>query len=107
MADVVEEVPPPVVPEVDPAPPVENQENPAPSEAPVVTEPVVEKDALAEKVSAAVKQSFLPEDAEFLLAKNYLTTKMGVKHPVSMYDHLTSIIMHSLESKSANIVGRI
>ena len=66
----------------------------------------MEKDPLAEKISARVKQTFLPEDGEFLLAKNYLSSKLGVKHPVSMYDHLTSIIMHSLESKSANIVGK-
>ena len=66
----------------------------------------VEKDPLAEKIASKIKQSFLPEDGEFLLSKNYLASKMGVKHPVSMYDHLTRIIMHSLESKSANIVGK-
>ena len=67
----------------------------------------VAKDPIIEKIAARVKQAFLPEDGEFLLAKNYLGSKMGVRHPVSMYDHLTSIIMHSLESKSANIVGNI
>lgn len=65
------------------------------------------KDALAEKISNAVLLNHMPEDAEFLLAKNYLSTKMGVIHPLSLYDHLTTLIMHSIESKSTNIVGII
>jgi hypothetical protein len=53
----------------------------------------------------AAKQSLLPEDGEFLLAKSYLSSKIGVKHPVNFYEHLTTVIMHALESKN-NVVGR-
>ena len=110
MADVAEaEIPQNVQPqEVEPAPalPVAQSAEKSSEEAKVVAADDHEKDALTEKISSKVKQAFLPEDGEFMLAKNYLGSKMGVKHPVSMYDHLTSIIMHSLESKSANIVGK-
>jgi hypothetical protein len=62
-------------------------------------------DKLMEKISIAARHSFLPAGAEFLKVKNYLTSSIGVKHPVSMYDHLTAVIMSSMESKNANIVG--
>jgi hypothetical protein len=96
---------------IPPIPPQESESVPVTSSAQAVEskeeDSEVAKDPIVEKIAARVKQAFLPEDGEFLLAKNYLGSKMGVRHPVSMYDHLTSIIMHSLESKNANLVGNI
>lgn len=70
----------------------------APAENPAST-------STLEAQNNALQQSFLPEDKEVLLAKSYLTTKVGVKHPISLYDHLTSMIMQSLETRNTNIVG--
>ncbi|KAJ3302502.1 Radial spoke head protein 4 A [Kappamyces sp. JEL0829] len=111
MAEVVEDIPPPVVQEQEPAIPVTEPVAEEVAPAPIVVEavdipaePVVENDPYAERIAAAAKQSFFPEEGEFLLAKNYLNSKIGVKHSVSMYNHLTKVIMHALESKNANIV---
>lgn len=108
MAEVAEEIPEPLAPEVEAVLPIIE---PVPIEvvepiAVPVPETVFVKDVFADKISAAVKQAFMPEDAEFLAAKSFLTSKIGVKHPVSMYEHLTTLIMHSLETKSNNLVGK-
>lgn len=105
MAEVIEDI-------SQPAPEQEFASSPDPSvqeRAEEVAQPGSEKrldkDPLAERISAKLKDTFLPEDAEFMLAKSYLSSKMGVSHPVSLYDHLTSLIMHAMESKSSNVVG--
>lgn len=54
-----------------------------------------------------IQNQFLPDDNEFVLAKSFLTSKIGVKHPFSIYDHLTNIIMKTLEHRDKNIVGSI
>ncbi|KAI8909826.1 radial spokehead-like protein [Gorgonomyces haynaldii] len=89
----VEEQPP--VPAQEEAPPVA-EEQPA---APAVVEqpPVVEKKP---------QQSFLSEGTEFSLAKTYLQSKVGVKYPVSLYDHLTRVVQHVLEQRPNNAVDQ-
>jgi len=67
-------------------------------------EPDEEREKLLEKISNIVEESKLPEDADFLLAKNYLTSKVGVKHPISLYDHITTLIMKSMQSRNSNAV---
>ena len=71
------------------------------------SEPLNEQ-ALPEIVAPVKKPvSLLPESTEFQLAKSFLTSKIGVKHPVSMYDHLTRVIQHVLEQRPSNAVGRL
>jgi hypothetical protein len=55
--------------------------------------------------TASIQSQFLPEDTEFTLAKSFLSSKVGVKHPISLYDHITEVIMQALESRNTNTVG--
>jgi hypothetical protein len=94
-------------------------EQPAPTPVPEVTatsaveEPIAAEVVAETTVSAPpqpkqppIQNQFLPEDSEFTLAKSFLTSKVGVKHPVSLYDHLTNLIMQTLETRNTNIVGK-
>jgi hypothetical protein len=101
MADTeqpLEQPAPTDVPDVTAPPPVEE-----PVAAEVAAEPVIAAPALPKQ--PPIQNQFLPEDSEFTLAKSFLTSKVGVKHPVSLYDHLTNIIMQTLETRNTNIVG--
>ena len=51
------------------------------------------------------KKDIQLEDAEFINAKTYLSTKLGVDS-VSMYDHLTNLVSHLLERKPDNSLGK-
>jgi hypothetical protein len=89
--------------ELPPATVAENVLAPTP-----VDETIVEQAAPVVSSAAPVipiQSTFLSEDSEFVLAKSFLTSKVGAKHPVSLYDHLTNIIMQSLESRNTNVVG--
>ncbi|KAJ3270098.1 Radial spoke head protein 4 A [Terramyces sp. JEL0728] len=48
--------------------------------------------------------SLFSDDNDFWQAKNLLNTKMGVKAPINLYDHLTNVIMHAMETKASNVV---
>jgi hypothetical protein len=79
---------------------------PAPKEVPGAAS--VEKEVGASVLALQkdpIQNQFLPDDNEFTLAKQFLTTKMGTKHPVSVYDHITTIIMKTLEQRDKNVVG--
>jgi radial spoke head protein 4A len=83
------EVLPPLDTEVEPIVPVD-----IPVVAPIVEAPVIVKK----------KPTFLPEDTEFNLAKSFLLSKTGSKHPVSLYDHMTRVVQHCLEQRTQNAV---
>lgn len=72
------------------------------------TEPVDAPSAAApfEAPIIAKKKLFIPETAEFVRAKNYLGSKVGVKHPVSLYDHLAGIVQSVLELRPTNAVDQ-
>jgi hypothetical protein len=108
MADVVQEAAPQDVPQAAPeisdvlqAPEIEPQTPAVSQEAPVATpEPIIP--------AAPKKQAvFLPVDIEFQNAKTFLSTRMGVKHPKSLYDHLTDIVQRVLEQKPNNAVDNL
>jgi hypothetical protein len=73
-------------------------------EQPVVEQPLVEP-VVEQPTQPPIQTQFLPVDTEFTLAKSFLTSKVGVKHPLSLYDHLTNVIMQSLETRNMNVVG--
>lgn len=62
------------------------------------------KDELTEKIVKAAIPRYLSSDAEFMNAKSFLSSKVGVKHAVSVYDHITELIMNVLEKKDTNAV---
>ncbi|KAJ3260820.1 Radial spoke head protein 4 A [Boothiomyces macroporosus] len=53
---------------------------------------------------AKPQTTLFSDDNEFWQAKNFLNTKMGVKAPINLYDHLTNVIMHAMETKATNVV---
>ncbi len=82
-----------------------------PVEQPQIVPDTVQEVINTETTAAVPRQppiqaQFLPEDSEYHLAKSFLQSKVGVKHPVSVYDHLTNIIMQTLETRNSNVVGK-
>lgn len=57
-----------------------------------------------EPLAPKKKPVYLPEDTEFHLAKSFLISKIGSKHPVSLYDHMSRIVQHVLEQRPQNAV---
>lgn len=72
---------------------------------PVVPEPVKVIETPPPVVAPPKKKpTFLPEDTEFQLAKSFLVSKMGSKHPVSLYDHFAKMVQYCLEQRPQNAV---
>lgn len=103
MTDIVEEL---VRQEVAEANPLKNFQPNSILSTEIQQLPDTPEDVLMEKISKAAN-SFLPVDAEFLKVKNYLKSNVGARNPVSLYDHLTDVVMKAMETKNGNVVGKI
>ncbi|KAJ3000272.1 Radial spoke head protein 4 A [Globomyces sp. JEL0801] len=75
-----------------------------PTELPEEPISVAEEPKLVAESKSYKPPNFLTDENEFFQAKAYLSNKIGVKHPISLYDHLTSVIMQAMEKRSLNVV---
>jgi radial spoke head protein 4/6 len=66
--------------------------------------PVIEQVRVDAAPPPKKKPTYLPEDTEFQLAKSFLVSKMGSKHPVSLYDHMSRMVQYCLEQRPNNAV---